>query len=56
MFSLSTLYFKTVDWSLARQIKQWERNVVLSWPAFVGRDEIQALLKTPAWEASTFTV
>ena len=24
--------------------------------AFVGRDEIQALLKTPAWEASTFTV
>ena len=28
MFSLSTLYFKTVDWSLTTQIKQWERNVV----------------------------
>ena len=31
VFSLSTLYFKTVDWSLTTQIKQWESNVVLVW-------------------------
>ena len=29
MFSLSTLFFKTVDWSLTKRTKQWERNVVL---------------------------
>ena len=28
VFSLSTLYFRTVSQSLATQIKQWERNVV----------------------------
>ena len=28
VFSLSTLYFKTVDWSLTTRIKQWERNVL----------------------------
>ena len=31
LFSLSTLYFKTVDWSLTTQIKQCERNVVFGW-------------------------
>ena len=29
MLSLSTLYFKTIDWSLTRRTTQWERNVVL---------------------------
>ena len=29
VFSLSTLFFKTVDWSLTKRTKQWERNVVL---------------------------
>ena len=28
VFSPSTLYFKTVVWSLTTRIKQWERNVV----------------------------
>ena len=28
LFSLSTLYFTTVDWSLTAQVKQWETNVV----------------------------
>ena len=36
MFSLSTLYFTTVDWSLTTQIKQWERNVVLGWAGVCG--------------------
>ena len=33
MFSLSTLYFTTLDWSFTMRIKQWERNinVVLGW-------------------------
>ena len=29
VLSLSTLYFKTVDWSLTKRIKRWERNGVL---------------------------
>ena len=29
VFSLSTLFLKTVDWSLTKRTKQWERNVVL---------------------------
>ena len=36
MFSLSTLYCTTVDWSLTTQIKQWERNVVFSWAGVCG--------------------
>ena len=36
MFSLSTLYFKTVDWSLTTQIKQRESNVVLVWAGICG--------------------
>ena len=31
VFTLLTLYFKTVDWSLTTRIKQWEKKVVLSW-------------------------
>ena len=31
LFSLSTLYFTTVDLSLITQMKQWERNVVFRW-------------------------
>ena len=31
LFSLSTLYFKTVHWSHTMWIKQWERNVVPGW-------------------------
>ena len=33
MFSLSTLYFTTFDWSFTMRIKQWESNinVVLGW-------------------------
>ena len=31
LFSLSTLYFKTVPWSHTMWIKQWERNVVPGW-------------------------
>ena len=53
-FSLSTLYFKTVDSSLTRRIKQWERNDItrLSKRLWEGeRDEIRAPPKTPAWEA-----
>ena len=52
MFSLSALYFKTVDWSLTTRIKQWERNVVLDWAGVCGRDEIRAPLKTPPCEAT----
>ena len=37
LFSLSTLYFTTVDWSLTTQIKQWERNVVFGWPGVCGK-------------------
>ena len=29
-FSLSTLYFKTFDWSLTTRIKQWEKKRLLS--------------------------
>ena len=36
MFSVLTLYFKTVDWSLTTRIKQRERNVVLSWAGVCG--------------------
>ena len=52
MFSLSTLYFKTADWSLTMQIKQWKGMLFSVEQAFVGRDEIQAPLKMPAWEAN----
>ena len=48
MFSLSTLYCTTVDWSLTTQIKQWERNVVFGWAGVCGEG-----WKTPAWEASS---
>ena len=51
MFSLSTLYFTTVDWSLTMQIKQWKGMLFLVEQAFVGRDEMRAPLKMPAWEA-----
>ena len=33
---LSTLYVKTVDWSLTTRIKHWERNVVLGWAGDCG--------------------
>ena len=36
MFSLSTLYLKTVDWSLTTRMQQWERNVVLCWAGVCG--------------------
>ena len=36
VFSLSTLYLKTVDWSLTTRIKQRERNVVLGWAGVCG--------------------
>ena len=36
VFSLSTLYFKTADWSLTTGIKQWQRNVVLGWVGVCG--------------------
>ena len=36
VLSLSTLYFKTVDWSLSTQIKHWERNGVLGWGGVCG--------------------
>ena len=36
MFSLSTLYLKTVDWSLTTRMQQWERNVVLCWVGVCG--------------------
>ena len=50
VFSLSTLYFKTVDWSLTARIKQRERNVVLSWAGICGEGWklIWAPLKVPA--------
>ena len=38
VFSLSTLYFKTVDWSLTTPIKHWERNVVLGWAGVCGEE------------------
>ena len=36
LFSLSTLYFTTVDWSLTKQMKQWETNVVFRWAGVCG--------------------
>ena len=36
MFSLSTLYLKTVDWSLTTRMQQWEGNVVLCWAGVCG--------------------
>ena len=38
MFSLSTLYLKTVDWSLTTRMQQWERNVVLCWAGVCGEE------------------
>ena len=43
VFSLSTLNFPIVVWSLTSSVEQ----------AFVGRDEKRAPLKTPAWKAIT---
>ena len=42
MCSLSTHYFKNVDWSLTTQTEQWERNVVSVEQTFVGWDEKRA--------------
>ena len=57
VLSLSTLYFKTVDWSLTTRIKRWERNGVLGWAGVCrgggGGEEKRAPLKTPSWEAMT---
>ena len=60
VLSLSTLYFKTVDWSLTKRIKRWERNGVLGCAGVCrggggggGGEEIRAPLKTPSWEAMT---
>ena len=36
MFSLSTRYFTTADWSLTMQTKQSERNVVFGWAGICG--------------------
>ena len=36
LFSLSTLYFTTVDWSLTTQMKQWERDVIFGWAGVCG--------------------
>ena len=54
MFSLLTLYLIAVDWPLTTRLKQLERNAahVNVEQAFVGRDEIQAPVKTAAWEAN----
>ena len=51
MISLSTLYFKTIDCSLTTRIKNGKEMLFSVEQAFVGREEIRALLKTPAWEA-----
>ena len=60
VLSLSTLYFKTLDWSLTKRIKRWERNGVLGCAGVCrggggggGGEEIRAPLKTPSWEAMT---
>ena len=52
MFSLSTLYFKTVDWSIPGEFNNGKGMLPSVEQVFVGREEIRALLKTPAWEAS----
>ena len=52
MFSLSTLYLKTVDLSLTRECNNGKGMLSSVEQAFVGREEIRAPLKTPAWEAT----
>ena len=49
VFSLSTLYFKTVDWSLTTA--RWES---VCEQALVGREEMRTPLKTPQWEVNYF--
>ena len=49
LFSLSTLYFTTFDWSLTMQMKQWEKNVVFGWAGVCGEGWKTSALKTPAW-------
>ena len=52
-FSVLTLYFKTVDWSLTTQIKQRETNVVLSWAGVCGEGRNTSFPKNACVEAST---
>ena len=47
MFSLSTLFFTIVDWTIV----DGTGMLFSVEQAFVGRDEIRAPLKRPAWEA-----
>ena len=52
-FSVLTLYFKTVDWSLTTWIKQRKRNVVLSWAGVCGEGRNTSFPKNACVEAST---
>ena len=55
MISLLTLYFTTVDrygGHLPHKQNNGKGMLFSVEQAFVGRDEKQALLKTPAWEAT----
>ena len=52
MFSLSTLYLKTVDGHLPCECNDGKGMLSSVEQAFVGREEIRAPLKTPAWEAT----
>ena len=57
MFSLSTLYFKTVDWSIPGEFNNGKGMLSSVEQVFVGREEIRAPLKTPAWEGeATFVL
>ena len=51
MFSLSTLYFNLLIGHLPREYNNGTGMLSLVEQAFVGRAEIRAPLKTPAWEA-----
>ena len=51
MFSLSTLYLKPLIGNLPRECNNGKGMLSSVEQAFVGREEIRAPLKTPAWEA-----
>ena len=52
MFSLSTLYLKPLIGHLPRECNNGKGMLSSVEQAFVGREEIRAPLKMPAWEAT----
>ena len=52
VFSLSTPYFKLLIGHLPREQNNGKGMLFSVEQGFVGRDEIRAPLKTPAWEAT----